>query len=50
MPDFNVISPLDNTSKMPDFNVFSLLEIPKRKHRSHGLRQNGIIKRKKYCC
>ena len=28
-----------NVSKMPDFNVFSLLEIPKRKHRSHGLRK-----------
>ena len=25
--------------KLPDFNVFSLLEIPKRKHRSHGLRK-----------
>ena len=31
---------------MPDFNVFSLLEIPKRKHRSHGSGNNGNIKRK----
>ena len=27
------------SQKMPDFNVFSLLEIPKQKHRSHGLRK-----------
>ena len=30
-----------NISKMPDFDVFSLLEIQKRKHRSHGKRQKG---------
>ena len=30
-----------NISKMPDFDVFSLLEIRKRKRRSHG---------KKMCC
>ena len=28
-------------SKMPDFDVFSLLEIRKRKSRSHGLRKKG---------
>ena len=28
-----------NISKMPDFDVFSLLEIRKRKPRSHGKRQ-----------
>ena len=28
-----------NISKMPDFDVFSLLEIRKRKRRSHGKRQ-----------
>ena len=27
-----------NISKMPDFDVFSLLEIRKRKSRSHGIR------------
>ena len=36
-----------NISKMPDFDVFSLLEIRKRKHRSHGKRQNGNDKRKR---
>ena len=35
-----------NISKMPDFDVFSLLEIRKRKHRSHGKRQKGNDKRK----
>lgn len=35
-----------NISKMPNFDVFSLFDIPKRKHRSHGLRKNGNIKRK----
>ena len=30
-----------NISKMPDFDVFSLLEIRKRKRRSHGKRQKG---------
>ena len=29
-----------NISKMPDYDVFSLLEIRKRKRRSHGKRQN----------
>ena len=32
-----------NISKMSDFNVFSLWEIPKRKHRSHGLRKKMVI-------
>ena len=31
-----------NISKMPDFHVFSLLEIRKRKSRSHGKRQKGM--------
>ena len=31
---------------MPDFDVFSLLEIRKRKPRSHGKRQKGNDKRK----
>lgn len=31
---------------MPDLNVFSRLEIPKRNHRSHGLRKKGNIERK----
>ena len=35
-----------NISKMPDFDVFSLLEIRKRKRRSHGKRQKGNDKRK----
>ena len=30
---------------MPDFDVFSLLEIRKRKRRSHGKRQKGNHKR-----
>ena len=34
-------------SKMPDFDVFSLLEIRKRKRRSHGKRQKGNDKRKR---
>ena len=32
---------------MPDFDVFSLLEIQKRKHRSHGKRQKGNDKCKR---
>ena len=36
-----------NISKMPDFDVFSLLEIRRRKHRSHGKRQKGNDKRKR---
>ena len=32
---------------MPDFDVFSLLEIRKRKSRSHGLRKKGNDKREK---
>ena len=32
---------------MPDFDVFSLLEIRKRKSRSHGIRKQGNGKRKK---
>ena len=36
-----------NISKMPDFDSFSLLNIRKRKHRSHGLRKKkGNWKRK----
>ena len=35
-----------NISKMPDFDVFSLLEIRKRKSRSHGLRKKGMTKEK----
>ena len=31
---------------MPDFDVFSLLEIRKRKSRSHGIRKKGNGKRK----
>ena len=38
-----------NISKMPDFDVFSLLEIRKRKSRSHGIRKKGNGKRKKRC-
>ena len=34
-------------SKMPDFDVFSLLEIRKRKSRSHGIRKKGNGKRKR---
>ena len=37
-----------NISKMPDFDVFSLLEIQKQKHRSHGKRQKGNDKRKRW--
>ena len=33
---------------MPDFDVFSLLEIRKRKSRSHGIRKKGNGKRKKH--
>ena len=36
-----------NISKMPDFDVFSLLEIRKRKRRSHGKRQKGNDKHKR---
>ena len=36
-----------NISKMPDFDVFALLEIQKRKRRSHGKRQKGNDKRKR---
>ena len=36
-----------NISKMPDFDVFSLMEIRKRKSRSHGIRKRGNSKRKK---
>ena len=36
-----------NISKMPDFDVFSLLEIRKRKSRSHGIRKKG--KKKARC-
>ena len=36
-----------NISKMLDSGVFSLLEIRKRKSRSHGIRNNGNDKRKK---
>ena len=32
---------------MLDFDVFSLLEIRKRKSRSHGIREKGNGKRKK---
>ena len=32
----------------PDVDVFSLLEIRKRKHRSHGKRQRGNDKRTRY--
>ena len=39
-----------NISKMPDFDVFSLLEIRKRKSRSHGIRKKGNGKRKKARC
>ena len=34
-------------SKMPDFDVFSLLQIRKRKSKSHGLRKKGNDRRKK---
>ena len=36
-----------NISKMPYLDVFSLLEIRKRKSRSHGNRQKGNVKRKR---
>ena len=38
---------MGNISKMPDFDVFSLLEIRKRKCKSHGKRQKGNDKRKR---
>ena len=44
---FNDIYHEGNISKMPDFDVFSLLEIRKRKPRSHGKRQKGIDKHKR---
>ena len=37
----------ESISKMPDFDVFSLLEIRKRKSRSHGIRKQDNGKRKK---
>ena len=37
-----------NISKMPDFDVFSLLEIRKRKRRSHGKRQLELMFMKHY--
>ena len=40
-------STIKNISKMPDFDVFSILEIRKRKRRSHGKRQKGNDKRKR---
>ena len=36
-----------NVSKIPDFDVFSLLEIRKRKSRSHGIKKKENCKRKK---
>ena len=36
-----------NISKMPDFDVFSVLEIRKRKSRSHGIRKKGKWQTKK---
>ena len=36
-----------NISKIPDFDVFSLLQIRKRKSRSHGVWKKGNVKRKK---
>ena len=39
-----------NISKMPDFDVFSLLEIRKRKSRSHGIRKKGKWQTKKARC
>ena len=39
-----------NISKMHDFDGFSLLEIRKRKSRSHGIRKKGNGKRKKTSC
>ena len=47
IPDFNIYHE-GNISKMPDFDVFSLLEIRKRKSRSHGIRKKGNGKRKKH--
>ena len=35
-------------TKMPDFDVFSLLEIRKRKSRSHGIRKKARFKEIKY--
>jgi hypothetical protein len=35
-----------NISKNPDIDIFSILNIRKRKSRSHGIRRNGNIKRK----
>ena len=39
-----------NISKMPDFDEFSLLEIRKRKSRSHRIRKKGNGKRKQTRC
>ena len=39
-----------NISKMPDFDMFSLLEIRKRKSRSHGIRKKRNSKRKEPRC
>ena len=39
-----------NISKMPDFDVFSLLEIRKRKSRSHGIRKKWKWQTKKASC
>ena len=36
-----------NNSKLPDFDVLSLLEIRKRKSRSHGLMEKGNDRKKK---
>ena len=38
-----------NISKMPDFDVFFVLEIRKRKSRSHGIRKKRNGKRKTRC-
>ena len=35
-----------NISKMPDFDVFSLLEIRKRKSRSHGIKKREMANEK----
>ena len=35
-----------NISKMPDFDVFSLVEIRKRKSRSHGIRKKEMANEK----
>ena len=35
-----------NISKNPDIDIFSILNLRKRKSRSHGIRRNGNLKRK----